>query len=898
MSQDHSQQSIEFIPPSVDHLGELLPAYNFEKLIATGGMGAVYQATQTSLDRPVAVKVLPPELGESESFRESFVKEAKLMARLNHPNLVSVFDCGEIDGLLYIVMELVDGATVYDKTYGGHLEQQEALEVIIAICRGLENAHEAGILHRDIKPANIFITESGAPKIGDFGLARPSGDTETGVIFGTPGYTAPEVLGSPDKVGPATDIYAVGIMLYELLAGKIPGDLYEPVTKYAKCDPMIDRFIRKAIAPKLINRYSSAEEFADDLEEIFRSAKKGPSTSDASPRLLTQTNKQTTKSQLSSTSKYTTLSASSPIKIQPQIVTSALITKTNGQQATLTASAPAKARTNTSRSVKIKDQSPPLKVASASGGSNARNFIIIMVLLGAIYGVLEWKNARERKIARINKENIDKIVIDKPEVTNIPKPQKPPEVDIPVIEKLTTLETLEKLRSSLAAGNLPTSQMPESTISLDNGERLVLFIDKKLTWRQAVLWAADYGAQLATVSSSSDISGLRKAIPSGDNAWIGAATAGYKQWAWADGTPWTDDSIDIRKTSKLAFAQLDSDMFASAKKSGDRAKFLIEWKADSSQPAALNQQMKRVAATLDNPTPLYPPGSFTFGNRSFYLCPYPLTLKQAQKLATSAGAQIATPSDEVEAVYFSELITASVPSGRLCRIGGILDNNKWKWLSGEEWTSATWDENYPKDKDSIVIASSSSKWQDASKNKPVAYTLFEWSKDAPAGGAITPSENGGPSKSGLEELQSKASKIVKNAYEKREEEHIKNVERLTWDLNFYLKGLNRSDKVRHALSVQQINELIAGKDRVEKSIAGVGSSVKIQKLTFATYEKQGRIDLSYDETINKIRLLYQEKLREIIQDLENKSQLTAAKQAMIVLKASSAGTQAFIESFD
>ena len=117
-------------------------------------------------------------------------------------------------------------------------------------------------------------------------------------------------------------------------------------------------------------------------------------------------------------------------------------------------------------------------------------------------------------------------------------------------------------------------------------------------------------------------------------------------------------------------------------------------------------------------------------------------------------------------------------------------------------------------------------------------------------------------------------------------------------MNFYLKGLNRSDKVRHALSVQQINELIAGKDRVEKSIAGVGSSVKIQKLTFATYEKQGRIDLSYDETINKIRLLYQEKLREIIQDLENKSQLTAAKQAMIVLKASSAGTQAFIESFD
>ncbi|PQJ28573.1 protein kinase domain-containing protein [Rubritalea profundi] len=848
MSDVNSHQPLEFIPPSVDHLAELLPAYKFEKLIAKGGMGAVYKATQTSLDRPVAVKVLPPELGESESFRESFIKEAKLMARLNHPNLISVFDFGEVDNMLYIVMELVDGATLYEKTYESHLDQQGALEATIAICRGLANAHEAGILHRDIKPANIFITHSGIPKIGDFGLARPSGDTESGVIFGTPGYTAPEVLAAPDTVGPATDIFAVGVMLYELLAGKIPGDLYEPVTKHSKCDPMIDRLIRKAIASDLTQRYSSAEDFADDLEDVFRKSKQQESKSSASPFLT-----------IPATKKPANLASSSNVK--------------------------------SARTSKTLLKSPPKKVTSGRGGSNARNFIIIIILLGAIYGVLQWKDTREAQIAQIEADN------EKLASTRSKPPLKEP-AQPPVVTKTVTRKTLEQLRTRLVEGDRPMNEMPKETISLDNGERFVLFIDKELTWHQAQLWAAKHGAQLATVDSSSDVSAIRKSIPSGENVWIGAATAGHEQWAWTDGTPWTDDSIDIRKTSKLAFAQLDSDMFASAMKITDRAKFLIEWKADSSQPAALNQQMERVAETLDNPTPLYPPGSFIFGSRSFYLCPYPLTLGQAQKLATSAGAHIATPSDEVETIYFSELITANVPSGQLCRIGGILDNNEWKWLSGEEWKGADWDDNYPKNKNSIVIASSSSKWRDASQDKRVPYTLFEWSKDAPAGGAITPSTSGGASTSEFSALQSKASKLVKDAYDKREEEHTKNVERITRDLDLYLKGLTRTDKIRHARSVQRIKEITGGKDRIEKRVASMGSSIKIEKLTIATYEKQGRIDSTYDETIDKIRLLYQKKLKDIIQELERKGQLTAAKQAVTSLKVSSAGTQAFVESLN
>ncbi|MEO1856233.1 MAG: protein kinase [Rubritalea sp.] len=878
MSDDNSHQPLEFSPPSLELLTELLPTYTFEKLIAKGGMGAVYKANQTSLDRPVAVKVLPPELGESETFRESFVKEAKLMARLNHPNLISVFDFGEIKGMLYIVMEFVDGVTLYEKIYANHLEQQDALKTIIAICRGLANAHDAGILHRDIKPANIFITESGIPKIGDFGLARPSGDTETGVIFGTPGYTAPEVLNARDLVGPATDVFAVGVMLYELLAGKIPGDIYEPITKYSKCDPMIDRLIRKAVSPQLEQRYSSSKDFADDLDDIFRKAKKSQEKISSSPLLARQTKKASK-------------------------IPASLATKPSGELANLVTSASIKTKTKAGQTTKRGVHSPP-KTRTTSGGNNALNFIIIIILLAAIYVVIEWKDTRKAVIARIEKQNaeIEKLEINQPQPKSAqlsePEPGEFDPKKVPVAKKITTVDATGLLRTRQCPEYQAVSEMQKTAIALDNGERLALFIKKELTWHQAQRWAEEHGAQLATIGSSSDLLALRKAIPPGENAWIGAATAGNQQWAWTDGTPW-NDAIEIRQTSKLSFAQLDSDMFATAKKSTDTANFLIEWRADSSQPAALRKQMERVATTLDNSIPLYPAGSVTFASRNYFLCSKALTLSQAIDLAKSAGAQIATPSDNVEMAYYNDLISANVPSGKLCRIGGILDNNQWKWLSGEEWNSAAWDNNFPKEQDSIAIISSSScKWRDVSQDRPVAYTLFEWSKDALTDEAITPTKSNSQSASELAKLQSKAATLVKDAHEKSMGECYENMKRLKWDLEIHFKGLSSNDKARQAFSIQQIKKLINGKDRIKKTVSGMGNSRKVQKITTAAYDKQTRIETAYKESIGKIRLIYQKKLRTLIKELESKGQLTAAKQAQKALRSSSTGINSFIQLFE
>ena len=259
-----------FVAPELEEVAALFPNYDVYSLIACGGMGAVYHAKQRSLDRDVAIKILPRVFSQDEEFRVSFEAEAKAMAKLNHPNLIGVYDFGDVEGLLYIVMEYVPGSSLYAISHGRTVHQDNALKMVIDVCRGLANAHQFGILHRDIKPSNILLDANANPKIGDFGLASALGNQiqEGEQIFGTPGYTAPDVIDPPHTFDHRADIFSVGVMLHELLTGKTPNGV-EPLSALPHTiHPQLRSTIQRATNPNPAARHASADELAKELEKI------------------------------------------------------------------------------------------------------------------------------------------------------------------------------------------------------------------------------------------------------------------------------------------------------------------------------------------------------------------------------------------------------------------------------------------------------------------------------------------------------------------------------------------------------------------------------------------------------------------------------------------------------
>ncbi|OYW74182.1 MAG: hypothetical protein B7Z37_18990, partial [Verrucomicrobia bacterium 12-59-8] len=227
-------------------MAALLPQYAFEKLAAFGGMGAVYKARQVSLDRLVAIKILPPEFGQQEDFADRFKSEARAMAKLNHTHIVGVYDFGITkEGHLYLVMEWVEGQTLHTLIQNGSIPVRKAANLAMQLCDALAFAHHNKILHRDIKPGNIMISEDDQVKVADFGLARPiTGEAEENP-FGTPDYAAPEILGK-GAVDQRADIFAAGVVLYEMLTGRVPQRPRRSVQDFAPLSPRWDELIDKA----------------------------------------------------------------------------------------------------------------------------------------------------------------------------------------------------------------------------------------------------------------------------------------------------------------------------------------------------------------------------------------------------------------------------------------------------------------------------------------------------------------------------------------------------------------------------------------------------------------------------------------------------------------------------
>lgn len=285
-------------PPSPEHLQELLPAYEILSVIGKGGMGAVYQGRQKSLDRLVAIKLLPPEAADNDmQFVERFKNEARTMARMNHPAIVHVYDFGETsDGQLYIVMEYIDGTDVAKMIQSqGRLPPEHALAITAHVCDALLYAHTHGVVHRDIKPANILLNMEGQVKVADFGLAKTTeggqdGLTKTNMAMGTPDFVAPEALTPGMIVDSRADLYAVGVMLYNMLTGQVPRGAFHMPSVTCATDMRFDKIIDKCMQMDPSTRYQTAAEVRRELDVILTTpmAKPGVQTISVKPRDLPQ----------------------------------------------------------------------------------------------------------------------------------------------------------------------------------------------------------------------------------------------------------------------------------------------------------------------------------------------------------------------------------------------------------------------------------------------------------------------------------------------------------------------------------------------------------------------------------------------------------------------------------
>lgn len=257
----------------VGRIRALFPELEIERTLGQGGMGIVYLARQKHLNRPVALKIIAPEIAGDPTFSERFSREAKTTARLTHGNVAMVFDFGEVDGLYFMIMEYVEGRSLRQLLLDGAISTYSAVNIVVQVCNALNYAHHAGVVHRDIKPENVIVGPTGHVKVVDFGLAKLTDPaqrelalTATRQVMGTPRYMSPEQMDSPQSVDHRSDIYSAGVILYELLTGELPTGHFVPPSQKGNGDVHLDEVVMRALAREPERRFQTIADFRSQLE--------------------------------------------------------------------------------------------------------------------------------------------------------------------------------------------------------------------------------------------------------------------------------------------------------------------------------------------------------------------------------------------------------------------------------------------------------------------------------------------------------------------------------------------------------------------------------------------------------------------------------------------------------
>ena len=725
---DSSTLAPDFEAPGLDELQPLFPAYRLEGFIAQGGMGAVYMARQLSLDRPVAIKILPKVFGDDPQFRAAFEAEAKAMARLNHPNLIGVYDFGDANGMPFIVMEYVDGKSLYYSAHGKAIEQTEVARLVSQICRGLAHAHEAGILHRDIKPANILLAAGAVPKIGDFGLARPLADrhdTER-IVFGTPGYAAPEVAAHPERVDQRADIFAVGALSYELLTAQLPPSPWRPPSSVSGCAKEFDAITRRATHPSPDMRFGSADEIADELDRLLPKLPK--------PGLL-------------SPAKSTSLKANLPSGTRPF---------PSGTRPFPTAARPL--------------VTPPLRSARKSRLAPVA-IVLLVIGIGVMFALIASNRDRPRAsrtappprsslstpsprpertppkrppVRPARKEPPAAATSPAPE-NEVPRsttPDKEPPDEQPPPESVT--EALARLQPNLQRGDL--TKLPPGTIQRRASH--FLLVPTSLPWREAARFAERHGGQLAVFESPRDLDWAASQFDSDQPVWLGLSDSGTEgRWHWIDGrpaeeAPWAPRQPDDTPSNDDGedFAALLPGLPQLDDLPGSRSlPFVIEWRDDKTYAGSLARQLQRTAADLEaRKSPVFPAGARNINGSRFLLVPHDGSWNRASALATSAGAHLAVPSSPDEAAGITEILRSTLEPGQGCWVGGRLQApryHRWEFVTGEKFDFVNWAPDEPGDDPSLRFLkirrapdSPALQYSPSSETAgDIAYAILEWS---------------------------------------------------------------------------------------------------------------------------------------------------------------------------
>jgi serine/threonine protein kinase len=881
-------EPIQFDPPDPSELSKLLDGYEVTSLIATGGMGAVYKATQLSLDRDVAIKLLPKEFGEDPSFRNQFHAEARSMARLNHVNLIGIYDFGEADGMPYIVMELVAGKSLYYSSYGKAIDQATAAGLVIGICRGLSHAHQANIIHRDIKPANILLDPNAKPKIGDFGLAA-AGDSEhseDGPVFGTPGYVAPEIISNPKAIGVQSDIYAVGVILYELLTGKMPEEPASPPSSIAKCDRRFDPIFKKATRRNPALRYQSAQELADDLEKILpnigtsgqRTVRTGADSKSKAPAT-------TLKRRMTSEKDSDGTDSGKP----------KLVPLPKGESAPKSRLKPLPKSSPDDQGGK--PSAPPAAAAPAAvsvkAGSNwpiIRNLLIIAILIPIIiftWGLYQDKQAKIKKereakeLKEKNKELERKAMLEQAKRDEEKKAREAEEKKaleakrekerqrlLAIENAKTPMERLAEYRTALYNGR--RDRFPDNTI--DRSSHFLFFVKSPMTWTEASEFAEVHGAHLATPTTQADIDILSNDMSELDlrRVWIGGGAQGKGGWTWVTGEEW---KFKDPGTTLGSCASLSNSGVIRARPNAEKNPFVIQWSKDGQNPGSIASQLERLVPTLDSPSPAWPPTTVSHENRHFLLVQKPVSWNEADLIASSADGHLAVFSDPLEGIFLRKFFDSSLLLEQSVWLDGRKKDDVWYWSNGEPWEKASWAPNSPDggplDRALRYLKGSAGVgWDDANPKEGNADGfIIEWSTDADGAPAVT-NENPNMANGQLAKLRGIGRRLVTKEVEDYDKYLLGNRDYFVSDVNTWFRLLSKNNSLGFEAAYQALEDKLPADGDLSGEIDLSGFPAEVHQDFAKARERQDRKAKELNTKLEALRQSYLKKLLNLRQTFE------------------------------